>query len=173
MSFPDDDAPADAVEYFAELLFRYGDVDKVGFGLRIDDLPDAYQFRSEVVDWESQFWKSEAEPGVYRADIDTTFALYRPTVSKWTHRALRTGPPYVARHLPWYTDSSHLSEEDEYYRQHALPTVTNWDRAELPEALRGQDRSASKGTVRYRAGRHIARRPRPKCRGRPADPSRE
>ena len=170
---PDDDAPADAVEYFAELLFRYGDVDKVGFGLRIDDLPDAYQFRSEVVDWESQFWKSEAEPGVYRADIDTTFALYRPTVSKWTHRALRTGPPYVARHLPWYTDSSHLSVEDEYYRQHALPTVTNWDRVRIARGPPGQDRSASKGMVRYRTGRHIARGSRPKCRGCPADPSRE
>ncbi len=133
---PADDAPPDAVDHFADLLFRYSDVDKVGFGLRIDDLPEAYQFRSEVFDWESKFWESEVEPGVFRADIDTTFALYRSTVSGGSYRALRTGPPYVARHLPWYVDSSHLSEEDEYYREHALPTVGNWHHAQLPEALR-------------------------------------
>lgn len=135
---PDDDAPADALAHFADLLFRYSDVDKVGFGLRIDDLPDWYQFRFEVIDWESQFWDREVEPGVYRADIDTTFALYRPSVRCATYRALRTGPPYVARHVPWYKDSGHLSEEDAYYRDHASPEVTNWDRPQLPDALRGK-----------------------------------
>ena len=132
---PEDTAPPDAVDHFAELLFRYADVDKVGFGLRIDDLPECYGFRSEVIDWESQFWENELEPGVYRADIDTTFALYRPSARAPSLRALRTGPPYVARHLPWYKDSGALSEEDRYYRDHVLEGVSNWDAASLPQPL--------------------------------------
>jgi hypothetical protein len=132
---PDQDAPHDALDHFADLLFRYSDIDKVGFGLRIDDLPPSYQFRTEVIDWESQFWESEVEPGVFRADIDTTFALYRPSAPKGAYRALRTGLPYVARHLPWYSDSLRLSVEDQYYREHALSGVSNWDVEEIPPEL--------------------------------------
>jgi hypothetical protein len=143
---PDDETPADALEYFAELLFRYGDVDKVGFGLHIDDLPETYQYREDVIDWESRFWEDEVERGVYRADIDTTFALYRPTARNASFRALRTGAPYLARHLPWYKDSTTLSDEDRYYRDHAMPEVSNWDRARLPESL--QDKIDT-----HRAGR--------------------
>jgi hypothetical protein len=144
---PDDDAPADALEYFADLLFRYADVDKVGFGLRIDDLPERYRFRSEVIAWESQFWEAELEPGVYRADIDTTFALYRATMRGPSMRALRTGPPYVARHLPWYTDSQHLSEEDRYYRDNVLAGVSNWDTERLPQLLLDKIDARLRGAV--------------------------
>lgn len=133
---PDSHAPNDAVERFDELLSRYPDVDKVGFGLRIDDLPDTYQFRDDVVDWEAQFWEEEVEPGVYRADLDTTFALYRPSVRSRTFPALRTGFPYVARHMPWYADSGKPSEEEEYYRRHADAAMTNWNADELPFELR-------------------------------------
>ena len=89
------------MERFADLLFRYGDIGKVGFGLRIDDLPPTYEFRQEVLDWESQFWLDEVEPSVYCAANDTTFALYRPSTPKGTFAALRTGAPYVARHIGW------------------------------------------------------------------------
>ena len=47
-------------------------------------------------------------------------------------RSLRTGPPFVARHLPWYIDPLNLSDEDRYYREHADPVISNWDRDELP-----------------------------------------
>jgi FkbM family methyltransferase len=133
---PDEACPPDAVEHFADLLEHYGEVDKVGFGLRIDDLPATYEFRTEVMEWESQFWETEVEAGVFRADIDTTFALYRPHTAAGDRRALRTGPPYVARHMGWYSDSHHLSEEERYYRAHAMPGVSNWDTHELPQDLR-------------------------------------
>jgi hypothetical protein len=133
---PDEAAPSDAVGHFSELLARYPDVDKVGFGLRIDDLPTTYRFHQEVLDWEPQFWTEEIEPGVYRADLDTTFALYRASVRKRTLTALRTGFPYVARHLPWYCDSERPSDEERYYRLHAVPGMTNWNADELPEDLR-------------------------------------
>jgi hypothetical protein len=130
---PDDDCPLDAVDHFRELLDRHPEIDKVGFGLRIDDLPDTYPLAPAVRAWEARFWTNEVEPGVYRADIDTTFALYRPLHRR--HRedsALRTGAPYVARHLPWYLGPDDLGDEDRWYRQHGEPTTFNWDREELP-----------------------------------------
>ncbi|MEI6497985.1 MAG: glycosyltransferase family 2 protein [Actinomycetota bacterium] len=129
---PDEDSPLDAIDHFRALLDRYPDIDKVGFGIRTDDLPAHYLLRDDVIDWERPFWTDEVEPGVFRAGIDTTFALYRPLDRRDDMlRSLRTGAPYVARHLPWYVDSAALSEEDRYYREHADSTVSNWDRDQL------------------------------------------
>ena len=130
---PDGGCPSDALEHFRRLLDRYPDIDKVGFGLRIDDLPDSYPLAADVRSWEQRFWRHEVEAGVFRADIDTTFALYRPLDRRHSEdRALRTGSPYLARHLAWYTDPSDLSEDDTYYREHAERSIANWDREELP-----------------------------------------
>ncbi|NND02563.1 MAG: glycosyltransferase family 2 protein, partial [Acidimicrobiia bacterium] len=49
-------APSDALELFDSLLQRYPVVDKVGFGLRIDDLPNAYPHADLVREWEGRFW---------------------------------------------------------------------------------------------------------------------
>jgi hypothetical protein len=104
----------------------------VGFGLRIDDLPAAYAHRDAVIAWEQRFWQDEVEHGVFRAPIDTTFAMTRPRVGYVLEPALRTGPPYVARHLGWYVDSAHPTDELLYYRSHADPLVTNWEREDAP-----------------------------------------
>jgi hypothetical protein len=125
---PDDDCPADVVEHLAGLLLSHADIDKVGLGLRIDDLPDCYALKEQAVAWESQFWEVEIAPKVFRAEVDTTFALYHsPVRPHGTARALRTGAPYVARHLPWYADSAHPTEEQRYYRQHADLSVSHWE----------------------------------------------
>ncbi len=110
-------------------------MNKAGFGLRLDDLPATYEFRSEVLEWEAQFWETEVEAGVFRADLDTTFALYRPATPPGGSRALRTGHPYAARHMGWYSDSRHLTEEERFYRAHARAGVSNWDTDELPVEL--------------------------------------
>ncbi len=126
---PDGCCPLDALDHFRHLFDRHPDIEKVGFGLRIDDLPHHYALRADVLEWERQFWLDEVEPGVFRADIDSTFALYRPLGRRHEgSRSLRTGAPYVARHLPWYVDSGALGDEDRYYRAHADPTVSNWNR---------------------------------------------
>jgi hypothetical protein len=135
---PVEEAPLDAVARFAELLARYPEAEKVGFGLRLDDIPATYQFQADVLAWEAHFWSDEVEPGVFRADIDTTFALYRPSVRTHGYRALRTGEPYVARHLPWYVDSKHPSDEEDYYKRHAVLGMTNWSADELPAELRAK-----------------------------------
>ena len=130
---PDDDCPLDAIDHFRDLLDRHPEIDKVGFGLRIDDLPDSYPLVDDVRAWESRFWTDEIEPGVYRADIDTTFALYRPLERRHREdRSLRTGSPYLARHTPWYVTPGTLTDEDRWYREHVEPTTANWDRERLP-----------------------------------------
>ncbi|MGZ4672370.1 MAG: glycosyltransferase family 2 protein [Ilumatobacteraceae bacterium] len=132
---PDPMCPNDVLEHFRHVLENHPEVDKVGFGLRIDDLPAHYALRDDVIDWEGKFWDPalEIEPGLFSAGIDTTFAMYRPLDRRHEIlKAFRTGKPYVARHLPWYLDSATLSEEDQYYRAHADSTMSNWDRDQLP-----------------------------------------
>lgn len=93
---------------------------KVGFSLRIDDIPDHFELKDKVINWESQFWEKEVEPGIYDAPIDTTFALYRP-YTKYRPRFLflehhlRVSYPYSMHHLPWYVDKNNLSENEKFY----------------------------------------------------------
>lgn len=131
---PDEMCPYDAVERFYELLQRYG-VDKAGFGLRVDNLPDSYKFKQSVIKWESQFWENQLDEGVYHADTDTTFALYRPGAPVGTYSAVRTGFPYVAQHTTWYQDSENLSPEDVYYRDHAT-AISTWTGTEIQQAYK-------------------------------------
>lgn len=113
---PVDDCPNDVITYFWQLLERHPDIGKVGFGLKVDDLPDHFLQKQKVIDWENQFWKEELSPGVYKAKIDTTFALYRPNaIGGWLLPAIRTGFPHMVRHLPWYIDSGNLDDEEKYY----------------------------------------------------------
>ena len=134
------ECPLDAVAHFAELLERFPAIAKAGFGLRIDDLPDHYVHKRDVVAWERTFWRKRVEPGVYLAPIDTTFALYRPNVQQHGD-AVRTGPPYVARHTSWYLDFDALPLDEAFYQQRAehhteaSPHTSHWIRAELPTGL--------------------------------------
>lgn len=122
---PEPTCPLDAIEYLGSLLDRYEPVRKAGLGLRIDDLPPTP--RSEYVrSAEKAYWRRVVRPGVYSGHIDTTFALYRENSTFSFGPALRTGSPYVARHLPWYEDPDNEDEERRYYRCHADPEMTWW-----------------------------------------------
>jgi len=124
----DKNCPNDFMKLFLDLLERYKNCYKVGFGLRIDDIPDHYKSKDEVIKHEEQFWKKEIEPGLYDAIIDTTFALYKPYTKGPGNNLkfnIRTGKPYVIRHLPWYSNSSQLTEEDIYYIKNTR-TSTHW-----------------------------------------------
>ena len=123
---PAEGCPVDAVNRFLDILTANPGLDKVGFGLRIDDLPASYSKGDAVIAWESRFWKHAARPGEYSAPIDTTFALYKPFASGWSDRAIRTGPPYVAHHTPWYIDSSRPTEEQLHYELSARKDVSTW-----------------------------------------------
>ena len=115
---PAPDCPSDALERFSKLLDTYRLPNKVGFGLRIDDIPDWYRHKEAVLAAETAMWQWPLEPGAYYCPIDTTFALYREQGS-WAREAIRTGPPYIARHDSWYIDFEDLTDEEVFYERRA------------------------------------------------------
>jgi len=124
---PADFCPDDLVPALLQTLQRFPDAGKVGPGLRIDNLPDAYREVDTVRKWESQFWEQPLGEGCYAAPIDTTFALYPPR-AEFTRdaRNVRLGYPYVLEHTPWYVDDAAMSDEETYYRANTSPVFSHW-----------------------------------------------
>ena len=153
----------------------------------MDDLPDTYAFKREVVVWESQFWERPLAPRLFDAPIDTTFALYRRPQPRGFERSLefmssmRTGYPYVARHTPWYVDDNFLSEDEAYNRSRAEGSdVNHWSRDALPDWIAEAVAARELGTAaRTIAGaklsyservRRLYRSYAAKCRSAPVSP---
>lgn len=114
---PVEECPEDFMKYFLTQLRKRFWVTKVGFSLKIDDLPECYDKKQQVIDWECQFFEKKIGNDYY-APIDTTFALHKPYAlisTRGFFRMIRTGAPYEARHMPWYNDSQTLNEEEKYY----------------------------------------------------------
>jgi hypothetical protein len=125
---PIEECPADGVVHLHRLLREYAWASKAGFGIRIDDLPDSYADKQAVIQWESRYWRRPVPGNGYIAAVDTTFALYRPR-SWYQLEAVRSGFPYLIRHLPWYEDGP--SSEAEYYSRHALAGISTWSGGEI------------------------------------------
>lgn len=89
---------------------------KAGLALRIDDLP-LTRYGMYVKREEQKFWRVELEPDVYDADVDTTFSVIK-VGQPFQYQAIRLGGSYTARHIPWYLDYEHLTEEEIYYIEH-------------------------------------------------------
>lgn len=124
----DENCPDDFMQKFIEVMEENPMAQKVGFGIRIDDLPDHFKNKEKVICHESQFWKNPVTADVYEAQIDTTFALYRPFCKGKADRyqkTYRTGGRYVIRHLPWYVDSLNLSNEERFYVE-TITQSTHW-----------------------------------------------
>lgn len=136
---PRTECPDDFVEYFTDLAGHH-QVNKVGFGLEINDLPECYKYRNAVIEWETRFWQCQEIPGpkspLYMAPLDTTFAVYRPGMLTGISPAIRTGYPYVAHHAPWYSDSANPTEEERYYSAHANRAVASWLHDDISPVLK-------------------------------------
>lgn len=124
------ECPPGWLEAFFEALKHHSQYQKLGFGLRIDNIPDHYAFKKQVIDWESQYWRNPINGSWYVAPIDTTLALYRAGAPPAICIGLRSGPPYVARHLPWYYDSANPTEEWIHYLNNKHPGVGHWSGAD-------------------------------------------
>jgi hypothetical protein len=116
--------PSNFLDIFRYCIDRYG-YHRVGFCLRIIDIPSYVEEREEIMNHESQFWQNPREiiydgkmyTG-YKAPIDTTFALYRSKTflpgndqDLWEN-SLRI---LEAFHLGWYIDPLNINEEMDYY----------------------------------------------------------
>ncbi|HOV61689.1 MAG TPA: hypothetical protein PK349_11605 [Candidatus Hydrogenedentes bacterium] len=126
--------PDDAIEILNEGFSLDKTAHKVGLSLAIGDLPAEAPLTSEIRQWEHAYWKKPTgqAKGVtfYEAPIDTTFALYdnrRP--GSIYGPALRVGPPYMARHLPWYWTRDSINDELRFYLKTTLterPSGISW-----------------------------------------------
>lgn len=118
--------PDDILCWLMFLLSRYKDIDKAGLGLKIDNLPDYYQLKEKVVEWESSLIKQseQIENTVFKASVDTTFALYRPNKFGPAQflQCIRTYGNYQISHLPWHIDFDNLNEEESFYINNAHTT---------------------------------------------------
>lgn len=125
------DCPDDIIERMLHVMtVERPSALKTGPSLLINDLPDCFANKTDVIAHEQKFWEHR-EGDLFRAPIDTTFALYRPLSGLNRSRAAesyRLAPPYALRHLPWYADSANPSEEEVFYRQ-ACTQPTMWTSA--------------------------------------------
>ncbi len=118
------ECPKDFLNTFYQTLVNDLNLKKVGFSIKIDDLPDHFSFKEKVVEYEKKYWEKTYHDLAFDAPIDTTFALYKPFTSLkfgeiYTQKAIRMAPPYSVRHLPWYNNSNQLNEEEAYYSQNS------------------------------------------------------
>lgn len=124
---PDPGCPADWPQHLLDLLARHPETPKVGLGLRIDDLPDHYPRRRQVIEWENQYWSRRVEAGLLDAGVDTTLAVNRQlNGAGHSLTGMRTDFPYVARHLAWYEDPSNLPEDIAWYYGHIESGISFW-----------------------------------------------
>ena len=116
---PVDECPSDYIYHFHEILAAHPKKTKVGFSLKIDDLPNDYPYKYNILRWESFFWENILpwRFPIYDAPIDTTFALYRPGLlnEKNFFDGIRTGYPYTARHLGWYVNADLMTSSEQAY----------------------------------------------------------
>lgn len=113
------EVPDNWLDELMEGLRRY-DFPKAGIGLRIDDLPDTNIAR-QVREWEAPHWAYPLDSGrFYKASTCTTLCVCRTRGCDFP--SVRTGPPYVARHVPWYyTSAADMPEDEIYHMQAAHP----------------------------------------------------
>jgi len=119
--------PSDFVKILNDGLTKYPKYPKCGLSLKLDDLPDT-KVGNSAKGWESKFWQHPLDEMYYAADVDTTLAMYRENTRIHTISAIRTAPPYSARHIPWYYTTFEELPEDEKYYYSSSKTYTSWSK---------------------------------------------
>lgn len=122
---PNDNLPEDFMKTMMDILIdEFCIISKVGFALKIDDIPDNYYFKQKVINWEKKFW---INPYVHHyecffAKIDTTFALYKPNFPNNFNnvdflQGIRIAQSFTAHHGGWYLDPLNMTQEQKYYQE--------------------------------------------------------
>lgn len=137
---PNENLPVDFMSVMLNYLERYfRAINKVGFALRIDDIPDYFPFKEKVLEWEEKYWKNKISDNLFKADIDTTFALYKPNYPTCFnnvnfYRGLRISDSFNSSHGGWYKNFDKLSDEDKFY-QLTASTSSSWNVNERGEVV--------------------------------------
>ncbi|MEO6109544.1 MAG: glycosyltransferase family 2 protein [Candidatus Saccharimonadales bacterium] len=132
---PTEQTPKDTIKHLYSLLQKFPDYDKVGVALKIDDIPEHYQMKQAVIDWESRFWDSSLllKKDVFAADLDTTLAIYRGGTEWFLSPSIRVAGKYAMHHEPWYQDLNNPTDDMLYYRIRASNDVSTWTKGNLPK----------------------------------------
>jgi hypothetical protein len=116
---PNENLPDDYLTQMIKVLDNNMKLTKVGFALRIDDIPDYFKPKQMVLDWEKRYWEKPLGKEIYKARTDTTFAVYKPGydlgLQRRFYRAVRIAGNFTASHRGWYVDYDNLTEEEMYY----------------------------------------------------------
>jgi hypothetical protein len=118
---PNSNLPEDFLGQMIAILDDYfSTTTKVGFALDLETIPDTFPLKQKVLKWEKKFWKNKLKDNLYRANIDTTFALYKPYYPKHYKdlpffQGVRVADQYTAIHGGWYIDPLQYSEENLHY----------------------------------------------------------
>lgn len=139
--------PTNFVSVFREGFAKYEWATKIGFQLRIHDLPDN-EIGNMARGWEAGNHAPHAyldDSRFIRAAIDTTFAMYRwidPPNTTLAHdfdRSVRVDAPYDAIHYSWYYSLQNPPPPDElYYLNHLDGANFNHYSIRLLRTLNGQ-----------------------------------
>lgn len=124
------------VQLLTEGLEKFPDVNKVGLGLRCDDIPKDSSLG--IIKTESSLPKEKTnDPRFVRMPVDTTLAIYRAgyhNYSPWGLNnkerepclALRTTQS-LAKHLSWYlTEEEMKNEENQFYFNSLKQGSSHW-----------------------------------------------
>lgn len=116
--------PYDVIDKLKEAIHKYN-LSKCGLAIRIDDMPDEYPLKEQVLIWETPFWNETHEENLYKSPIDTTFALHDAKQSRG-HKigGARLAGEYTLRHLPFYLTKNTVTEEFRYFCNHADSSST-------------------------------------------------
>jgi len=109
--------------FMYNLMQKY-EMNKIALGIKINDLPDHYRYKNQVIRNEGRWWLEEVEPDIYKADTDTTFSLMR-NIGDNMYKSLRIcKPDFICKHVPFYIDLENLDEEEKYYIENIGERVT-------------------------------------------------
>jgi hypothetical protein len=106
--------PKDYQRVMLEAALHYGH-NKVGLALALDDIPEHYWLRDQVLRNEHRWWATPLAENVYVADTDTTFNLNRKVDQ---YSSIRLAGEFTCKHVPWYIDINNLDPEEQYYYDH-------------------------------------------------------
>ncbi|ROI03799.1 glycosyltransferase [Kaistella haifensis] len=144
---PNNLLPTDFITQMIHVLEKYfHETTKVGFALDIDSIPNYFPLKDKVIQWEKQFWENRLEHNIYKAQIDSTFAIYKPTYPKNFNRqtylqGIRISGHFTCFHGGWYINPKNYTEENLFYLR-KTNIASSWK-------LDEQGNHDNRGTVRY------------------------
>lgn len=137
---PVDEIPDNFLEHMFELCEEFKGIHKIGLGVKIDDLLEDNPQTPQFLNYEKDFWSDNRriphpKYELYKAPIDTGFALYTPnSAAGWSDNSIRMAGDYMMRHYPFYYYLDRLPDDEFYYLKH-LPggrgPVVSWHNKNL------------------------------------------